>query len=63
MRLGESNLSEARAYVPDSYALLVYPGAESGGEVVKQLLKAASQDECRLYMCICRLFCFCSVSV
>jgi ribonuclease VapC len=46
---------EGRIYVLDSYALLAYLEAEPGGDYVKELLEAASEGKCRLYMSIINL--------
>ena len=42
-------------YVLDSYALLAYLEAESGSKRVKDLLEAAANGVCRLYMSIVNL--------
>jgi len=44
-----------RAYVLDSYALLTYLGAEPGDEFIEELLEAATEGKCRLYMSIVNL--------
>lgn len=46
---------EGRAYVLDSYALLAYLEAETGADYVKELLKAATESKCCLYMSIINL--------
>ena len=42
-------------YVLDSYALLVYFEGERGGEQVRQLLEAAAEGRCSLYICVVNL--------
>lgn len=46
---------EGRAYILDSYALLAYLEAETGGDYVKKLLEAATGSKCCLYMSIINL--------
>ena len=46
---------EVKGYVLDSYALLAYLEIEPGGEHVKELLEAATERKCRLYMSIVNL--------
>jgi len=45
----------ARDYVLDSYALLAYLEAEPGGGRVQELLEAAVEGQCRLYLCVVNL--------
>jgi len=42
-------------YVLDSYALLAYLEAEPGGSRVAELLEAAIEQKCRLYLCVVNL--------
>ena len=44
-----------KAYVLDSYALLVYLEAAPGSDRVRGLLEAAKDSRCRLYMCVINL--------
>ena len=45
----------ARNYVLDSYALLAYLEAEPQGDRVQELLEAAMEGKCRLYLCVINL--------
>ncbi len=47
---GASGPLQGRAYVLDSYALLAYLGTEPGVDYVEELLEAATEGKCRLYM-------------
>ncbi|MBA7656653.1 tRNA(fMet)-specific endonuclease VapC [subsurface metagenome] len=42
-------------YILDSYALLAYLEAEPGGDRVAELLEAARERRCRLYLCVINL--------
>jgi len=51
----ENKVGEGIAYAMDSYALLAYLEGGPGSSRVKQLLAAAAEDKCRLYMGIVNL--------
>ena len=53
MQTGES--SSFKEYVLDSYAVLAYLEAEPGSDRVRELLEAAKEGECHLYMCVVNL--------
>ena len=55
MLTGENDRLEGKAYVLDSYALLAYFESEMGSDRIKELLEAATEGKCRLYMCIVNL--------
>lgn len=49
------NDPKVKEYTIDSYALLAYLEGEPGGDRVKELLEAATEGKCRLYMSIINL--------
>jgi len=53
--LPERNDPKVKEYVMDSYALLAYLEGEPGGDRVKELLEAATEGKCRLYMSMVNL--------
>jgi predicted nucleic acid-binding protein len=55
MQNAVNNLPITGDYVLDSFALIAYFGAESGGQQVRVLLEAASEGKCHLYMCVVNL--------
>ncbi len=55
MQAGESSLALSDGYVLDSYALLAYLEAEDGAGRVRELLEAATDGSCHLYMTVVNL--------
>jgi len=55
MRPEVNERTEVKAYVLDSYALLAYLEGEAGSDRVRELLEAAKEGRCRLYMCVINL--------
>jgi ribonuclease VapC len=47
-----SSPSQSSEYVLDSYALLAYLEAEPGSDRIRELLDAAKDRKCHLYMCV-----------
>jgi len=52
---GVNEQPEVKAYVLDSYALLAYLECEAGSDRVSELLEAAREGKCQLYMCVINL--------
>jgi ribonuclease VapC len=48
-------LASSVNYTLDSYAVLAYFQQEKGSNTVKELLKKASQNQCKIYFCIINL--------
>ena len=42
-------------YILDSYTVLAYFQKEKGSDTIKELLKKASQNQCKIYFCIINL--------
>ena len=55
MQNDENSLPQDNEYILDSYALLAYFEAEPGSDRVKELLIAAKDKKCFLYMCVVNL--------
>ena len=55
MHAGESSPALSDGYVLDSYALLAYLEAEDGAGRVRELLEAAADGSCHLYMTVVNL--------
>ncbi|MBI4296327.1 MAG: type II toxin-antitoxin system VapC family toxin [Chloroflexi bacterium] len=55
MQSMESSPPETGDYVLDSYALLAYLEGEPGSRRVMELMEAARDGKCRLYMCVVNL--------
>jgi predicted nucleic acid-binding protein len=55
MQPAGSSPPEAVDYVLDSHAILAYLQAEPGDIRVRELLEKATQEECRLHMCVVNL--------
>ncbi len=55
MQNEKNNPSRTRAYILDSYAVLAYLAAEPGGDRVRELLEAARDRKCHLYMSVVNL--------
>ncbi|MFH1032737.1 MAG: type II toxin-antitoxin system VapC family toxin [Chloroflexota bacterium] len=49
------NAENSQGYVLDSYALLTFFEAEPGSEQVRNLLEAAKEGNCHLYLCVVNL--------
>ena len=55
MQNEENRSPQNNEYILDSYALLAYFEAEPGSDRVRELLKAAKDRKCHLYMCVVNL--------
>ena len=52
MQNAVNSLPQSGEYVLDSYALLAYLEAEPGSDRIRELLDAAKDRKCHLYMCV-----------
>jgi ribonuclease VapC len=55
MQNEENRSTQINEYILDSYALLAYFEGEPGSDRVRELLKAAKDSKCHLYMCVVNL--------